>query len=121
VANTACVILELMQEVLSKLPNVSEYHITWSGLPVSCLAYNPAYLFSSIFRSVPIRRLTIAISLENLSALDAQVFSKLSSIEQLRMVLHSEIATSTDTQVSRVSDRDHTTQDSSGIGTANNT
>jgi hypothetical protein len=95
-----------MQEVLSKLPNVSEYHITWADLPVSCLAYNPAYLFSSIFRSAPIRRLTIAISLENLSALDAQVFSKLSSIEQLRMVLHSEIATSTDTQADTDSDSD---------------
>ena len=98
----------MMQEVLSKLPNVSEYHITWSDLPISCLAYNPAYLFSSIFRSAPIRRLTIAISLENLSALDAQVFSKLSSLEQLRMVLHSEISTgsSSDTQADTDSDSD---------------
>ena len=64
----------MMQAVLSKLPNVSEHHFTCTGLPVSCLAYNPAYLLS-IFRSASIRHLTITISLENLSALDAQVFS----------------------------------------------
>ena len=88
-------ILEFMQDVLSKLPNVSEYHITWTGLPLTCLSNNPAQIFSSIFASAPIRRLTITISLENLSYLDAQVFSRLSSLEELRMVLHSEIPTST--------------------------
>ncbi|KAF8717167.1 hypothetical protein AX14_012179 [Amanita brunnescens Koide BX004] len=90
-------ILEFMQEVLSKLPNVSEYHITWTGLPVACLSNNPVHLISSIFNSAPIRRLTISISLENLSSFDAQVFSQLSSLEQLRMVIHSEIPASTDT------------------------
>ncbi|KAF8335087.1 hypothetical protein F5887DRAFT_989881 [Amanita rubescens] len=88
-------IIEFMQDVLSKLPNVSEYHITWTGLPLTCLSNNPAQIFSSIFASAPIRRLTITISLENLSYLDAQVFSRLSCLEELRMVLHSEIPTST--------------------------
>ena len=96
-----------MQAVLSKLPNVSEHHFTCTGLPVSCLAYNPAYLLS-IFRSASIRHLTITISLENLSALDAQVFSKLSSLEQFQMVLHCEMSTSSssDSQADTDSDSD---------------
>ncbi|KAK2467374.1 hypothetical protein APHAL10511_000609 [Amanita phalloides] len=81
-------LLEWMQDVLSSLPNVNEYHVTWTGLPLSYLWKNPTQLISCLFKSAPIHRLTITISLENISSLDTNAFCGLSCIEELQIRLH---------------------------------
>ncbi|KAF8631320.1 hypothetical protein AX15_002462 [Amanita polypyramis BW_CC] len=83
-------LIDWMQDVLSGLPNVTEYHITWTGLPR--LSKNPAPLIASVFKTAPIQRLTLTISLENITFLDTRAFNKLHNLEELQILLHNDSA-----------------------------
>ncbi|KAM6497359.1 hypothetical protein JOM56_007832 [Amanita muscaria] len=78
-------LMEWMQDVLSSLPNVVNYHITWAGLPD--LLENPAALLLTIFKTAPIQLLTVTISLQNIRTLDMCAFGWLHNLQELQILL----------------------------------
>ncbi|KAG5732883.1 hypothetical protein E4T56_gene1820 [Termitomyces sp. T112] len=80
---TAEDIVQAMLEVFAGLPNVTDYHIMWSGLQPT--AESPVPFLAAVFRS-NLRKLALDISLDNIAQL-LDPCSAPHSIEELELVI----------------------------------
>ncbi|KAF8888087.1 hypothetical protein BD779DRAFT_477683 [Infundibulicybe gibba] len=76
-------IVQAMLEVLGSLPNVTDYHIMWCGLPA--IQKTPAPFLVAAFQS-SLRKLSLDISLENIQGLMGPSFAA-HNLEELDLML----------------------------------
>ncbi|KDR80901.1 hypothetical protein GALMADRAFT_241405 [Galerina marginata CBS 339.88] len=79
-------VVQIMLEVLSGLPNVNEYYVTWCGLPSISATAVP--FLSTIFQA-NLRKLSLELSLENMQNLLTPSF-KVENLQELHLTIHSE-------------------------------
>ncbi|KAF8909251.1 hypothetical protein CPB84DRAFT_1765649 [Gymnopilus junonius] len=79
-------IVQLMLDVLSGLPNVTDYYVTWCGLPSISATAVPFLL--TVFQP-NLRKLSLELSLENMRTLLTPSF-KVEKLEELQLTIHSE-------------------------------
>jgi len=77
-------VVKIMLDVLSGLPNVTDYHVTWCGLP-SITATSIPFL-SAVFRS-NLRKLALELSLENVRNILTSSFH-IKNLEELQLCIH---------------------------------
>ncbi|TFK34008.1 hypothetical protein BDQ12DRAFT_669709 [Crucibulum laeve] len=76
--------IRLMLDVLGALPNVSDYYVTWCGLPG--LGPSAASILSTVFHS-DVRKLSLDISLENVQSLTQSMWL-IRHLEELHLCIH---------------------------------
>jgi len=79
-------VVQAMLEVLSGLPNVTDYYVTWCGLPSISATAEP--FLSTVFHS-NLRKLSLELSLENVKNLLTPSF-QVQHLEELQLSIHSE-------------------------------
>ncbi|KAJ3492291.1 hypothetical protein NLJ89_g11255 [Agrocybe chaxingu] len=84
-------VVQIMLEVLSGLPNVTDYYVTWCGLPSISATAVP--FLSTVFQS-KLRKLSLELSLENVRNLLTPSF-EVQNLEELQLTIHSENIEST--------------------------
>ena len=79
-------IVQILSDVLSNLPNVTDYYVTWYGLPA--IAACPAPFVASPLKS-SLRKLSLDLSLENVQSLVSSD-TQIPSLEELHLCIHTE-------------------------------
>ncbi|KAF8159281.1 hypothetical protein B0H34DRAFT_655178 [Crassisporium funariophilum] len=79
-------VVRVMLEVLSGLPNVTDYYVTWCGLPSISATAVP--FLSTVFQA-NLRKLSLELSLENMKNLLNHSF-QVQNLEELHLSIHSE-------------------------------
>ncbi|KAH9479266.1 hypothetical protein JR316_0007854 [Psilocybe cubensis] len=79
-------VVQLMLEVLSGLPNVTDYYVTWCGMPSISATAVP--FLSTVFQG-NLRKLSLDLSLENMRNLLTPSF-KVDNLQELQLTIHSE-------------------------------
>ena len=79
-------LVQIMLEVLSGLPNVTDYYVTWSGLPP--VTASAVSFLSTVFQS-NLRKLSLSISLENVKNLLTPSF-QVQHLEELDLCIYPE-------------------------------
>ena len=79
-------VVQVMLEVLSGLPNVTDYYVTWCGLP--SISVSAAPFLSTVFQS-NLRKLSLELSLENVKNLLTPSF-QVQNLQELKLCIHSE-------------------------------
>jgi hypothetical protein len=77
-------LVKIMLDVLSGLPNVTDYYVTWCGLPSITATSSP--FLSAVFRS-NLRKLCLDLSLENVRNILTSSFY-IKNLEELRLCVH---------------------------------
>lgn len=77
-------VVKIMLDVLSGLPNVTDYYVTWCGLPSITATCNP--FLSAVFRS-NLRKLALELSLENVRNILTPSFH-IKNLEELQLCIH---------------------------------
>jgi len=83
-------VVQIMLEVLSGLPNVTDYYVTWCGLPSITATAVP--FLSTVFQG-SLQKLSLELSLENMRSLLTPSF-KAQNLQELALTIHSENITS---------------------------
>lgn len=78
-------VIQVMFEVLSGLPNVTDYFVTWCGVPTLGTASAVVFL-STVFRA-NLRKLSLEISVENARSL-LSASHKMHNLEELHLAIH---------------------------------
>ncbi|KAF8957119.1 hypothetical protein BDZ97DRAFT_121376 [Flammula alnicola] len=79
-------VVQIMLEVLSGLPNVTDYYVTWCGLPSISATAVP--FLSSVFQA-NLQKLSLELSLENVKSLLTPSF-QVQNLKELQLCIHSE-------------------------------
>ncbi|PPQ79790.1 hypothetical protein CVT26_012473 [Gymnopilus dilepis] len=79
-------IVQLLLDVLSGLPNVTDYYVTWCGLP--SISETAVPFLSTVFQP-NLRKLSLELSLENMRTLLTPAF-RVENLEELQLTIHSE-------------------------------
>ncbi|KAF8815391.1 hypothetical protein BYT27DRAFT_7333934 [Phlegmacium glaucopus] len=79
-------VVRIMLEVLRGLPNITDYYVTWCGLPYISATAIP--FVSTVFQA-NLRKLSLNISLENVTNLMGPSFY-VQNLEELHLCIHSE-------------------------------
>jgi hypothetical protein len=79
-------VVQIMLEVLSGLPNVTDYYVTWCGLPSISASAIP--FLSTVFQA-NLRKLSLELSLENVKNLMTPSF-QIQNLKELQLCIHSE-------------------------------
>ncbi|KAF5319049.1 hypothetical protein D9611_012715 [Ephemerocybe angulata] len=79
-------VVQILADVLAGLPNVTDYYVTWHGLPA--IASSPAPFVVSPLRP-NLRKLSLNLSLENVQSL-LSPDSDISRLEEFHLCIHSE-------------------------------
>ncbi|KAF9563585.1 hypothetical protein CPC08DRAFT_632652 [Agrocybe pediades] len=83
-------VVQIMLEVLSGLPNVTDYYVTWCGMPSITATAVP--FLSTVFQG-SLQKLSLELSLENVRNLLTPSF-KAQNLQELALTIHSENITS---------------------------
>lgn len=79
-------VVQTMLEVLRGLPNITDYYVTWCGLP--CISRTAFPFVSTVFQA-KLRKLSLDVSLENVTNLLGPSFH-VKQLEELHLCIHSE-------------------------------
>ena len=79
-------VVQIMLEVLSGLPNVTDYYVTWCGLP--SISATAAPFLSTVFQA-NLQKLSLELSLENVKNLLTPSF-QVQKLKELHLCIHSE-------------------------------
>ena len=77
-------LVKIMHDVLSGLPNLSDYYVTWCGRP--SIAATSIPFLSTVFRS-SLRKLCLDLSLQNIAIILSPSFY-INNLQELRLSIH---------------------------------
>ncbi|KAF9485576.1 hypothetical protein BDN70DRAFT_988777 [Pholiota conissans] len=85
-------VVQVMLEVLSGLPNVTDYYVTWYRLPSISATAVP--FLSTVFHHANLQKLSLEIAVENVKDLLTPAFQA-QNLKELQLCIHTENAHST--------------------------
>ncbi|KAF8184470.1 hypothetical protein BJ912DRAFT_853076 [Pholiota molesta] len=80
-------VVQIMLEVLSGLPNVTDYYVTWYRLPSISATAVP--FLSTVFRHANLQKLSLEIAVENMKELLTPAF-QVPNLKELQLCVHTE-------------------------------
>lgn len=80
-------VVQIMLEVLSGLPNVTDYYVTWYRLPSISAAAVP--FLSTVFHHANLQKLSLEIAVENMKELLTPAF-QVQNLKELQLCVHTE-------------------------------